>query len=143
MVEEFRSNQKAFSNLLRMVREERRVTRIAEDFIWVDGMKNVSDAERSRYLSDARLARYRSLFKELRLESGVVRYEDGSVGFLRSSSGIVPSGSSKEFIWSQKMNDPILAASDRRSLEDACIPKSNCHSLRRIAPEWFISFDSN
>ena len=143
MVEEFRANRKAFSNLLRMVREERRVTRIADDFIWIDGATNVPDDERSSYLSDARLARYRSSFRELKLESGVIRYEDGSVGFLRSSSGMVLSGSGKEFIWSQNMDDAFLTPSDPRSLEDACIARSNCHSTRRIAPQWFISFERN
>lgn len=143
MIQEFQDNRAAFSDLLKMVSEERRVTRVADDFIWIDGAQNVPEAERSHYVSDARLARYRSLFRTLKLESGIVRREDGSVGFLRSSSGIVPSGSSKEFVWSRGMTAPVLAPSDDRSLEDACIAKTGCSSIRSIAPQWYISFSSN
>jgi hypothetical protein len=143
MIKEFRLKRVAFANLLEMVLEERRVTRVADDFIWIDGAHNVSEGERSRYLSDERLARYRSLFRALKLESGVVRRGDGSVGFLRSSSGIVATGSGKEFIWSKRTIAPVLAPSDSRSLEDACIPKTGCSSTRPIAPEWYISYTSN
>lgn len=143
MIQEFRRSQTAFSDLRTMVTEEQRVTRVAKDFIWIDGAQNVSEAERPNYLPDDRLARYRTLFEKLKLESGVVRYEDGSVGFLRSSSGIVTSGSSKEFIWSPGMSAPVLASSDQRSLEEACVPKSGCSSIRQIAPDWFISFESD
>jgi len=143
MVEEFQSHRGEFSELLKMISEERRVTRIADDFIWIDGAGSVDAPDRSRYLSDARLARYRSLFKRLKLESGIVRREDGSVGFLRSSSGIVTGGSGKAFIWSKPPISPVLAPSDHRSLEEACIPKSQCSSMRLIAPEWYIAFDSD
>ena len=141
MVEEFNSNRKAFMSLLEMVREEQHVTRIAAGFIWIDGMQNVSEAERFHYLSDERLSRYRSLFEKLKLESGVIRYENGSVGFLRSSRGFVTGGSSKEFIWSRNMSAPVLAPTDNRSLEDACIPKTGCSALRLVAPEWYISLE--
>lgn len=143
MIQEFRRNQAVFSDLRVLVSQEQRVTRVARDFIWVDGTQNVSETERPNYLPDDRLARYLTLFDKLKLESGVIRYEDGSVGFLRSSSGMVTSGSSKEFIWSQRMSTPVLAPSDQRSLEDACIPKTGCSAARQIAPEWFILFESD
>ncbi|WP_439533721.1 hypothetical protein [Polymorphobacter sp.] len=143
MIQEFRNNQAIFSELRAMVAQERRVTRIARNFIWIDGMQNVSEAERPNYLPDDRLTRYRTLFNKLKLESGVIRYEDGSVGFLRSSRGMVTSGSSKQFIWSQKLSAPNLAQAGSRSLEDSCMPRTGCGSARQIAPEWFISFESN
>ncbi len=143
MIQEFRDNQALFSELRGMVAQEQRVTRIARDFIWIDGMLSVSEAERPNHLPDNRWTRYRSLFDKLNLESGVIRYEDGSVGFLRSSSGMVTSGSSKEFIWSQKRSVPNFDSSGSPSLEDACVPKTGCSSTRQIAPEWFISFESN
>lgn len=141
MIREFQRNQAAFADLHRMVTQEQRVTRVARDFIWIDGMQNVTEAERPSYLSDDRLARYRALFDKLNLESGVIRYEDGSVGFLRSSSGFVTGGSSKEFVRSRSMSVPVLAPSDQRTLEEACVPITGCGSVRRIAPEWFISFE--
>ncbi len=143
MIEEFQRNRAAFADLRTMMTQERRVTRVAEDFIWIDGIGDVSAADRPNYLSDERQAIYRSLFEKLNLESGVIRYEDGSVGFLRSSRGIVTSGSSKEFVWSQQMSTSFLPSSDRRSLEEACVPKTGCSSTRQIAPEWFITFESN
>lgn len=106
-------------------------------------MRNVPEAERQNYLPNDRLTRYRTLFDKLELESGVIRYEDGSVGFLRSSSGLVTSGSSKEFIWSQRMSAPVLAPSDQRSLEEACVPRTGCSSTRQIAQDWYISFESH
>lgn len=143
MIQEFRRNQTAFLDLQTMVAQERRVTRVARDFIWIDGMRNVPEAERQNYLPNDRLTRYRTLFDKLELESGVIRYEDGSVGFLRSSSGLVTSGSSKEFIWSQRMSAPVLAPSDQRSLEEACVPRTGCSSTRQIAQDWYISFESH
>lgn len=142
MIEEFRSDQAAFLDLRKMIVEEPRVTRIGRGFIWIDGMHNISEEERPDYLPDERLARYRVLFDKLKLESGVIRYEDGSVGFLRSSSGIVTSGSSKSFLWSPKISATALSLSDPRSSEDACVPKTGCSSVRQISPEWFISFES-
>jgi hypothetical protein len=143
MIQEFKDNQALFSELREMAAQEQRVTRIARDFIWIDGAQSVSEAERSKFLPDDRLNRYRILFDKLNLESGVIVYKDGSIGFLRSSSGIVTSGSSKEFIWSQKKSAPDLASSGSRSLEEACVPKTGCSSIRQIAPDWFISFESN
>ncbi len=142
MIEEFRRNQSAYSELRKLVSEEQRVTRVADDFIWIDGMNTVSEQERVRFLPEERMARYRALFTRLKLESGVIRYEDGSVGFLRSSSGMVTSGSSKEFIWSPHLKAEKLAASDR-STEDACVPKTGCKAIRQIAPEWYIAFESD
>jgi len=143
MIGEFQGNRPTFATLLKMMREESQVTRVANDFIWIDGANNVDEANRVQYLSDERLARYRALFDELHLESGVVRREDGSVGFLRSSSGIVTSGSSKEFIWSPNVIGSALKATDYRSLEDACVPKGGCRSVRRISPGWYVAFDSD
>jgi len=143
MIEEFQHNRAAFTDLRDMITQEPRVTRVAADFIWIDGMHNVSEADRPTHLPDERLARYRSLFEKLKLESGVVRYENGSVGFLRSSSGLVTSGSGKQFIWSRDMSAALLDPTDERSLEDACAPKTGCSSIRQIAPEWYISFESH
>ncbi|PKQ00491.1 MAG: hypothetical protein CVT74_03610 [Alphaproteobacteria bacterium HGW-Alphaproteobacteria-13] len=143
MLAEFQDNRAIFSDLLKMIGDEKRVTRIGDNFIWIDGMTSVSGTDRPRYLPDDRLKRYRALFKALKLESGVIRHDDGSVGFIRSSSGIVTSGSSKEFIWSKHIGDAVMPPSDKRTLEDACIPKTGCRSIRRIAPEWYIAFDSN
>jgi hypothetical protein len=132
-----------FESLLRMIREEPRVSRVAYDFIWIDGIQNVPAAEVERYLPAARYAEYRRLFDALELESGVVRRRDGSVGFVRSSSGMVTSGSSKELLWSERPDVPVLADSDRRSLEEACQPRSGCSSARRLAPDWYLTFESD
>lgn len=143
MIEEFKGQRTAFAELLKMALEERRVTRVADDFIWIDDMQNVSELDRTLYLSNERLARYRSLFRKLKLEGGIVHYQNGNVGFLRSGSGIVTSGSSKEFIWAKRISAAVLTPSDKRSLEDACAPKTGCNSVRQIASHWFISFDSH
>ncbi|RYE93487.1 MAG: hypothetical protein EOO77_45435 [Oxalobacteraceae bacterium] len=143
MIEEFNSNRSTFESLLNMVRAEKRVSRVADDFIWIDDAMSVNEVEQPRYLPRERLIRYRALFRKLNLESGVVRRADGTIGFLRSSSGMVTSGSGKEFIWSQNVITSALKPADRRSLEDACVPKGGCSVIRRIAPEWYIAFDSD
>lgn len=143
MAREFGQRRQAFDTLLQMIREEKHVTRVAPGFIWINGAGSVSETDRARYLPDARLARYRNLFRTLDLESGVVRREDGSVGFLRSGSGIVPSGSSKEFLWSPTYRGPAIDAADPRRIEDLCVSRSGCFSARRLAPNWYITFDSD
>jgi hypothetical protein len=143
MEREFRQQRRAFTVLLGMMRHERHVTRVADDFIWIDGAHHVPAAERARYLPDRRLAEYRRLFRTLKLDAGTIRYEDGSIGFLRSSEGSMTSGSTKEFLWSPRKDEPVLAASDRRSLEQACVPETGCRSTRRIGPNWYVSFESH
>jgi hypothetical protein len=143
LTQDFQQHRQAFDALLKMVQQERQVTRVANDFIWIDGAMTVPENERSRYLPDERFAKYKRIFKALDLESGVVRYQDGGVGFLRSSSGIVTSGSAKGYVWSPAYKGPKLATSDPRSLEEACIPKTGCSSARQIAPNWYITFESN
>jgi hypothetical protein len=143
MAREFGERRQRFEALLQMVREEKRVTRVGQDFVWIDGAGSVAEADRPRYLSDARLAQYRALFRALDLQSGVVRREDGSIGFLRSGSGIVTSGTSKEFMWSPGFKGPAIEASDPRRIEDLCIPKSGCFSARKLAPGWYITFGSD
>lgn len=144
LLEEFRANRSAYSELLGMIQEEPRVTRVANDFIWIDGFGSVMEGERSRYLPDARLKRYRAFFRELNLESGVIRYADGSVGFLRSSQGMVTAGSGKELLWTSAMQQPVLSDTDLRTLEEACVPKGGgCHSIRRIAPQWYMVLEKH
>lgn len=140
---EFSDHREGYEALLRMIKEEVRVSRVSHDFIWIDGMQNVSAAEVDRYLPPARYAEYRRLFDVLKLESGVIRYENGSVGFMRSSSGMVTSGSSKELLWAPNAEVPTLAETDERSLEDACQPRTGCSSARRLEPNWYLTFESD
>ena len=143
MLGEFAARRANFQTLLDMVQDETRVTRVADDFIWIDGAQGVSGDERHRYLPSVRLAKYRELFAKLELESGVIRRADGTIAFLRSSSGMVTSGSGKEFIWSPKPLPGAMTSSDKRSLEVVCMPRTNCSSLREILPNWYIGFQSN
>lgn len=141
MIEEFQRDRAGFDALLAMVKEERKVTRIASDFIWADGISSVSEADRRRLLPDNRYARYRALFRRLDLESGVLRYDDGTIAFSRSSTGIVTSGSGKSFIWSADPVPSALDDADQRTLEEACEPQFECRTVRRMAPHWYIAFE--
>lgn len=143
VIQEFSQERESFDTLLRLIKEENQVSRVSHDFIWIDGMQNVPDAEIERYLPPSRYAEYRRLFDVLKLEGGIIRYEDGSVGFIRSSSGLVTSGSSKELLWSSKAEIPALAETDPRSLEDACEPKTGCFSARRLDSNWYLTFESD
>lgn len=139
---EFRDNRAGYETLLKMVREETRVTRISYDFIWIDGAGSPTPAQRAALLPKARWDRYRRLFKALKLESGVMRWpESGSVGFFRSSSGLAVSGSGKSIVWSPTPLPDALAPSDRRTTEQACT-SGECHEVRQIAPEWYIAFEA-
>lgn len=143
MLDEFAAQRPAFEQLLAMIRSEPHVTRVADDFIWIDGAATPSDEARPKYLSDGRWSRYRRLFSLLHLQSGVVKREDGSIAFMRSASGIVTSGSSKDFLWSAVPPAPLLARQSAVPVEDACAPKSGCSSYKSIEPHWSIAFDSN
>lgn len=144
MVQEFQDHRPAFEMLLKMFRQETRVTRIGDGFIWIDGAGSVDTFERAKYLPDGRLAEYRKLFKELHLKDGLVRREDGSIAFLRSGRGIVPSGSQKDFSWAPQPYRDALAESDKRELVEACVWEGdNCSVSKKIAPNWYIEFHSN
>lgn len=140
---EFRDKRSDYEKLLRMVQEETRVTRISYDFIWIDGAGTPTPEQQTALLPKARWDQYRRLFKALKLESGVMRWSDsGSIGFLRSSSGLSVSGSDKEIIWSPTSLQDVLVPSDRRTTEQACTP-GRCYEVRQIAPEWYIAFEAS
>lgn len=56
LTQDFQQHRQAFDALLKMVQQERQVTRVANDFIWIDGAMTVPENERSRYLPNERFA---------------------------------------------------------------------------------------
>ena len=52
LTQDFQQHRQAFDALLKMVQQERQVTRVANDFIWIDGAMTVPENERSRYLPE-------------------------------------------------------------------------------------------
>ena len=143
IIAEFAERRADYETLRDMMLAEDRVTRVGRDFIWIDGSANVRDAERARYLPDARFDRYRALFDALDLDSGTIRTQDGSVGFLRSSRGIVTSGSGKRILWSPHAAPPLLGESDGDTDEQECPRGSPCIYFRRLADDWYLAYESD
>ena len=143
IIGEFAERRADYETLRDMILAEEEVNRIAPGFVGMAGNLDLSDAERAQHLPDDRLARYRALFNELDLESGIVRHDDDSVEFLRSTRGIATSGSAKRILYSPGTVPPLLGQADGDTDEQECPDGSPCTSFRQLAPEWYLAFDSD
>jgi hypothetical protein len=139
MAREFASNRIHFQQLLSMIQAEPHVTRVAPDFIWVDGVRSPTEAEQLTYLPNARWEKYRQIFRQLHLKYGVVKMEDGSIGFLRSGGGLAVSGWGKDFVWSKTSMNPTLVLHTRKPMEDDCRGRrGTCQRYKALAPNWYL-----
>ena len=141
---ELRDRRPLYEQLLKMVREEKRVTRINRDWIALADRASVPNEEMPLHLPPARHAEYVRLFDALELESGVDRAADGSsVYFLRSSVGLSVSGSTKALVWEPGFTGAALATDDPGALRDACTATGHCVTRRRIAPGWYVFYSGS
>jgi hypothetical protein len=134
MAREFAAGRPQMEELVAMMRSEPKLTHIGPRFFWSVPMPGLSDARKKRYWA---------LFDQLHLEAGAIRNPDGSVVLLRSHYGTMLIGYGKAFLWSAKDQPSALPADSGVPVEKRCENSDYCRSYKRLAPGWFILFDTD
>jgi hypothetical protein len=105
LIRRFESNQPAFAQLITMSNEDSTVIRIASDFTRLDSNWGWPRPDSLLGFSHDRWEQYRSLFRQLKLGSGLSRERlpDGSVVvfLIARSVGMVNRGTSKGYAYSE------------------------------------------
>ena len=140
MKREFVQQRQDYEKLIQMSNEDKHVVRIAMTFTWLD-----TDASWPRDnvgFSTERWNAYRSLFRKLGISDGLSKREDfpSCIFFLVSGIGIVPSSSSKGFVYSPRPLSPT-----RDSLDDfrSKVSAQDIFTFEPIAPNWYLFLEDN
>jgi len=136
LIDRYSAKKVVFSRLISMSDEDPNVVRIAQDFTWVKGEKKSGEMGRDRPIgfSIERWGQYRDIFKELDVESGLVRSESGNlIMLLAETRGIVPSGFTKGYMFTRQTNDCTEA-----TLDDVELLADRKFACRRIDENWSL-----
>lgn len=137
MLREFHARPAVFDELADMAAADSDFSRIAYDFVHPNW--SLPEEDRPEALAGARWNRYRDLFRQLDLGSGVTIYEDGEIIVLeRSSSGFITSGRSKQFLRAGRLPDAITLLQGEDRL--ACDPRETgwCSVAKHIDGDWYM-----
>jgi hypothetical protein len=140
LIENFRRHEAEFNKLIGMSRVDSRVIRIAEDFTWLDNNASWPRPDSDIGFSVERWNEYRHAFQVLGLKKGLMRPLDTDAVFLiASSTGAVPSGSSKGYVYSTK---PLSPLSD--SLDEIPHEFLSQHAVyKKLGNDWYLFFQGN
>ncbi|SRR6266404_268343 len=124
-----------FQVLLEMSQTDEKVVRIARDFTWLDNNAAWPRPEAEWGISNDRWMQYRSLFKKLGLNGGIVRdNQEGITYLIVASSGLMTNGSSKGYAYCKTELAPIVS-----SLDDATSwPKDKRIIFKQLKGHWYL-----
>lgn len=136
---EFRQREADLELLVKMARVDYRVVRIASDFTWLDNNAGWPRPESELGFSQERWQEYRSLFKKLNLDGGILQETQGEIIYLISAKkGMVTNGTLKGYAYSVKELEPIL-----QSLDDpTAMPKGKRVAFKRLKEHWYLFYMS-
>lgn len=148
LIEKFRVHRDDLELLVRMLKEDRSLGRVGEDFTRVsnffgDCVRDGPDCSTSTDIgvSDARLSEYRRLFSKIGLSRGIEGYgKKELITFIVSTKGLAVTGSSKGFVYATD-----LKASSMNVVEDLdsywSDDKRSFTALRHIEGSWYLYFN--
>lgn len=103
----FHSHRSSVEKILAMASEDDHVTRIAPEFTWLEDDVSWPRSGSKLGFSEEKWEEYRRLFKEAAVPDGIVR-RDSAVYFLVETCGIVGSGRTNGYVYSETLPSPIL-----------------------------------
>jgi hypothetical protein len=144
LLERFETHQAEFLRLVAMSDTDSTVIRIASDFTRLDSNWGWPRAESLLGFSQDRWDQYRSLFRRLKLQSGLSREklsDSTPVVFLTAHSvGIVNRGSSKGYAYARRELEPVLLSLDT-DLPSIQGGKKHGVAYRKIGSGWYLALD--
>jgi hypothetical protein len=139
----FRQNGDKVEKLLKMANEDSQLTRVAPDFTWL-----INDNKWPREdigISSARWDEYRTLFKSLELEEGVVRTKDfpGAVFLIARANGLCTGGSSAGYVYSTSSFAPISTSPSQALAAEArgSPGKHYAYVFVPLKSDWYIFYE--
>ncbi|HUO12797.1 MAG TPA: hypothetical protein VMU37_08585 [Caulobacteraceae bacterium] len=134
LTRQFQNHRADFEIVREMAQTDRYVTRIAPTFVMLRGASPPPPEQVRGAISDARLERYRDLFRRIGDRDGIDNGE-GYVFFAVYDAGLAgSSGVSKGIAWSADQPPNIVKSLDGRIV-------GPLQGWRQIAPNWYIELD--
>jgi len=132
LLAQFRKHRGELEQIVAMTRQDRRLQRLAPDFIRPENPDNAG-------VSRERIAAYRHLFAQAGVAHGILN-GDSEVWFLVSTRGLSIAGSAKGFISSaQPDSDARTITTD---LDREPVPPRGELVMRHIEGNWWLMLDS-
>ncbi len=138
----FLAHRADFEKLTIMANEDSRLTRIAPDFTWLDD--NVAWPRKDIGITKERWNEYRQLFHTTGASIGIDKGINPSrIFFPIVSRGIVPTGATKGFVYSQAPLSPVLKSLDKAPPDELYEGPDHNHVLvyKLIEDHWYIYYE--
>jgi hypothetical protein len=128
-----------FDSLVSMAQIDSHVTRIAQDFTWLDSSAAWPRPNDRLGFSQERWNDYRRRFRSLGLDLGITRTEDepGVVFLDVSGVGMVTGGASKGYAYSLRPLTPIVASLDDPDTGG----RKNGRLYKPLGGQWYIYYE--
>jgi hypothetical protein len=130
--QQLKSREKEFTRLATMLNEDLNVVRLSDEDVFLNDNSKPAP-------SQERLAEYRHLFRELKLEKGIHRDNANQVRLIASSKGLLVASSEKSFMYSSENPSPLVDSID------AIVSKAHANQdpvYKRLGGNWYIYYES-
>jgi len=139
----FKREEKGFETLRTLAGQDIHLTRIAEDFTWLED--NTKWPREDVGVSPARWDEYRALFKSLSVADGIVRTKDfaGATFFVARANGLCTGGSSAGYAYSTSSLAPT-SSSPAETLDAEARQNRSRHYAYvfvPLKPNWYIFYE--
>jgi len=126
----FENHEEDFETLLNMLREDKKLRRVDEDWTDPDDLSMIG-------VSEGRIRDYRALFAKLRVPRGFCAHHGPEVFTLIASTyGLSVSGSSKGYEYREEAPDQVVA-----DLDSYWSNGDSFRAYRHIDGNWYLYFD--
>ena len=145
MIENFNAHREDFETLVQMLKEDRALGRVANDFtrtsnFFGDCKEETMECSTAKEIgvTEARLSEYRRLFNKLDLEKGIEGYgKKETIAFLASTKGLSVTGSTKGYWHTTVAPKTIVDDLDTYWSADG----KSFLATRHIDGNWYLFFD--
>lgn len=131
LIKNFEKNQTAFNELVGMIQQDKELARVDDDWTLPDNPSSIG-------ITSERIAKYRQIFKELKIPRGFYSFTDPvRITLLASSSGLSVSGSSKGYAFLENKPDLVV-----ENLDNHHSPNSHSFTAyRHLSGNWYLVYD--
>jgi hypothetical protein len=130
---DFPARRNDLEKLAEMAREDAHLTRVAEDFTWLEDNMAWPRPENSWGLTRQRWDRYRDLFRSAEVPDGFFKRGDG-IYFVDTTCGLSISGSASGYVYSENPPGPIVETFDGIQTDSTL--------FIRLTEDWYLFYDS-
>jgi hypothetical protein len=131
LIKNFEKNQSAFNELVGMIREDKELERVDDNWTRPDSPASIG-------ISSERIAKYRQIFNELKIPRGFYSFMNPTrIEFIASASGLSVSGSSKGYAFLENKPDLVVEDLDNYHSPDG----RSFTAYRQLSGNWYLVYD--